>query len=110
MRFVPSLPPIPAPVEGEEPAPVRTVRPVKPVEPRTRVPRVIQHFGPKAEVGERGRGPKAVRLEERTTSDRRELCRRLQRGQPFLDTRSAMERRKHARRDNDIVTALDEED
>lgn len=109
MRFVPSLPPLPAPVEGEEPRPLRAIRPVRPVEPRTRVPRVIQHFRPKARVEEEAGGPKAVQLEKRTTSDRREFCRRLQSGPPFLNTRSAVERRKNKRRDSDIVTALDEE-
>lgn len=109
MRFVPSLlPPLP-PAEGEEPKPVRAVRPVRPVEPRTRVPRVIQNFRPKARVEEEAGGPMAVQLEQRTKSDRRELCRRLQHGQPFLDTRSAEERRKGGRRDRDIVTTLDEE-
>ncbi|WP_154655466.1 hypothetical protein [Sulfuricella denitrificans] len=48
-------------------------------------------------------------MEKRTASDRRGLCRRLQHGQAFLDTRTAEERRKQARRDNDIVTTLDEE-
>lgn len=112
MRYVPSLPPLPSPVEGEEPGPVRAVRPVRPVEPRTRVPRVIQRFIPKArtEEGEEGAsGPTVVRLEKRATSDRREWCRRLQRGQPFLNTRSTVERRKKKRRDSDVATTLDEE-
>lgn len=108
MRFVPSLPPLPAPTEEEEPRPLRAIRPVRPVEPRTLVPRVIQRFGPKARVEEAG-GPTAVRLEQRTRSDRREWCRRLQHGHPFLDTRSELERRKGGRRDSDIVTTLDEE-
>ncbi len=105
MRYVPSLPPLPSAKEEEEPRPIRAVRPVRPVEPRTRAPRVIQHFGPKARAGE----PTAVQMEQRTISDRRELCRRLQHGHPFLDTRSAVERRKNKRRDSDIVTTLDEE-
>lgn len=109
MRFVPSLPPLPAPVEEEEPRPLRAIRPVRPVEPRTRVPRVIQHFRPKARVEGEAGGPTAVQLEQRTKSDRRELCRRLQHGNPFLDTRSHLERRKSKRRDSDIVTTLDEE-
>ncbi|MDO9063739.1 MAG: hypothetical protein Q7U25_00845 [Sulfuricella sp.] len=109
MRYVPSLPPLPSVKEEEEPRPLRAVRPVRPVEPRTRVPRVIQHFGPKSRAEEEAGGPTAVRLEQRATSDRRELCRRLQHGQPFLNTRSAVERRKNKRRDNDIVTTLDEE-
>jgi len=109
MRFVPSLPPPPSVKEEEEPRPLRAVRSVRPVEPRTRVPRVIQRFGPKARAEEMASGPKAVRLEQRTTSDRREWCRRLQHGDPFLNTRSAVERRKKKRRDNDIVTTLNEE-
>jgi len=109
MRFVTSLPPLPAPVEEEEPGPVRAVRPVRPVEPRTLVPQVIQRFGPKVRAEEAAGGPTAVRPEQRTTSDRRALCRRLQHGDPFLNTRSAVERRKQARRDSDIATTLDEE-
>lgn len=109
MRYVPSRPPLPS-VEGEEgPRPLRAVRSVRPVEPRTRVPRVIQSLGAKAKAEEVAGGPTAVRLERRTTSDRRELCRRLQHEHPFLDTRSTVERRKNKRRDNDIVTTLDEE-
>jgi hypothetical protein len=50
----------------------------------------------------------AVQLEKRTASDRRGWCRRLQHGQPFLNTRSAVERRTKGRRDRDIVTTLDE--
>ncbi|MDP2879621.1 MAG: hypothetical protein Q8N74_08890 [Sulfuricella sp.] len=109
MRYVPSLPPLPSVKEEEAPRPLTAVRPVRPVEPRTRVPRVIQHFRPKARAGEVDGGPTAVRLEQRTTSDRREWCRRLQHGHPFLNTRSAVERRKKKRRDRDIVTTLDEE-
>lgn len=109
MRFVPSLPPPPSVKEEEEPRPLRAVRPVKPAEPRTRAPRVTQHFGPIARAEEVAGGPTAVRLEKRATSDRRESCRRLQHGQPFLDTRIAVERRRKKRRDNDIVTTLDEE-
>jgi len=109
MRFVPSLPPTPSVGEEEAPRPVSGVRQVRPVEPRTRVPRVIQRFGPQARVeGARG-GVTVVRQEKRTKSDRRELCRRLQHGQPFLDTRDAVERRKNKRRDDDILTTLDEE-
>ncbi|BAN36118.1 hypothetical protein SCD_n02310 [Sulfuricella denitrificans skB26] len=109
MRYVDSLPSSPSPVEAEEPAPVNAIRPARPVEPRTRVPRVIQRFGSKAGAEKGTGGTKAVRLEKRTASDRRGLCRRLQHGQAFLDTRTAEERRKQARRDNDIVTTLDEE-
>ena len=109
MRFVPSLPPLPSSVEGEEPEPVRAIQPVRPVEPRTRVPQVIQRFGPRAKMEEGASGPTVVRLELRTKSDRREWCRRLQHGHPFLDTRSDLERRKNRRRDSDIVTTLDEE-
>jgi len=109
MRFVPSLPPLPSPVEGEEPRPVRAIRPVRPVGPRTRVTRVIQYFGQKVRVEEGAGGPTAVRLEQRTTRDRRGLCRRLQHGDPFLNTRSDVERRMKGRRDSDIVTTLDEE-
>lgn len=109
MRFVPSLPSLPSVKEEDEPHPLRAIRPVRPVEPRTRVPLVIQRFRPKARAEEVASGPKVVRLEERTTSDRREWCRRLQHGQPFLDTRSDLERRKNKRRDNDIVTTLDED-
>jgi hypothetical protein len=109
MRYVPSLPPLPAVKKEEGPRPLRAVRPVRPVEPRTRVPQVIQRFGPKARAEEVANGPTTVRLEKRATSDRRELCRRLQHGQPFLNTRSAVERRKNKRRDSDIVTTLDEE-
>lgn len=109
MRYVSSLPPPPAPAEEEEPRPLRAIRPVRPVGPRTLVPRVIQHFGQKLSAEKGGSRPKAVTLDKRTTSDRRELCRRLQRGDPFLNTRSTVERRKTKRRDNDIVTTLDEE-
>ncbi|HUX63063.1 hypothetical protein [Sulfuricella sp.] len=109
MRYVPSLPPLPSVKEEEGPRPIRAIRPVRPVEPRTRAPRVIQHFGPKARAEEAASGPTAVRQEKRTKSDRREWCRRLQHGHPFLDTRSAVERRKNKRRGSDIVTTLDEE-
>lgn len=109
MRYAPSLPPLPSPVEREELEPVRTVQPIRPVEPRTRVPRVIQRFGPKAEAEGGAGGPTVVRVDERTAGDRRQVCRRLQHGEPFLNTRSAVERRKNKRRDKDIVTTLDEE-
>ncbi|MHB1590510.1 MAG: hypothetical protein ACYCTW_03110 [Sulfuricella sp.] len=109
MRYVPSLPPLPSVKEEDEPRPLRAILPARPVAPRTRVPRVIQRFGPKARAEEVAGRPTAVRLEQRTTSDRRELCRRLQHGHPFLNTRSAVERRKNKRRDSDIVTTLDEE-
>jgi len=109
MRYVPSLPPLPSVKEEEELHPLRAIRPVRPVEPRTRVPRVIQRFEPKARAEEGAGGPSAVQLEQRTKNDRREWCRRLQHGHPFLDTRSDLERRKNKRRDRDIVTTLDEE-
>ena len=109
MRYVPALPPIPSPVEGEEPGPVRAIRPARPVEPRTRVPRVIQHFRPGARVDEVAGRPTVEWVEKRATNDRRGLCRRLQHEPPFLDTRSDVERRKNKRRDGDIVTTLDEE-
>ena len=109
MRYVPSLPPLPSVKEDDAPRPLGAVRPVRPVEPRTGVPQGIQHFGQKASAGVAAGGPAAVRPEKRTTGDRREGGRRQQRGQPFLDTRSGVERRRKKRRDNDIVTALDEE-
>jgi hypothetical protein len=109
MRYVPSLPPLPSVKEEEAPRPLRAVQPVRPVSPRTRAPRVIQHFRPKEMVEGAASGPAAVQRERRTKSDRRELCRRLQHGQSFLDTRSDVERRKKKRRDSDIVTTLDEE-
>jgi hypothetical protein len=109
MRYVPSLPPLPSVKEEEEPRPLRAVRPVRPVDPRTRVPRVIQRFGPKARAGTGSRVPATVRPEKRTTSDRREWCRRLQHGHPFLDTRCGVERRKEARRKKDPAATLDEE-
>lgn len=109
MRYVPSLPPLPSVKEEEGPRPIRAVRPVRPVEPRTRVPRVIQRFGSKARAEEVAGEPTVVQLVQRSKSDRRALCRRLQHGHPFLNTRSAVERRKNKRRDSDIVTTLDEE-
>jgi hypothetical protein len=109
MRYVPSLPPLPSVKEEEGARPIRAVRPVRPVEPRTRVPQVIQHFRPKKRVEEAVSELAAVQPEKRAKSDRRELCRRLQHGQPFLNTRSDVERRKRRRRDSDIVTTLDEE-
>lgn len=108
MRYAPSLPPLPSVKEEEGARPIRAVRTVRPVEPRTRVPQVIQHFRPKARA-EAASELAAVRPEMRAKSDRRELCRRLQHGQPFLNTRSDVERRKRRRRDSDIVTTLDEE-
>ena len=109
MRFVSSLPPLASVEEEDAPRPVRGTQPIRPVGPRTRAPQVIQHFGSQARVEEVAGGPTTVYLEKRATSDRRELCRRLQHGQPFLDTRDAVERRKNKRRDSDIVTTLDEE-
>ena len=109
MRYVPSLPPLPSVKEEEGVRPIRAVRPVRPVEPRTLVPQVIQHFRPKARVEAVASVLAAVQPEKRAKSDRRELCRRLQHGQPFLNTRSDVERRKGRRRDSDIVTTLDEE-
>jgi hypothetical protein len=95
--------------EEEAPRPVSGIQPIRPVGPRTRVPRVIQYFEPKARADEVAGEPSELRLDTRTTSDRREWCRRLQHGNPFLDTRSAVERRKKKRRDDDILTTLDEE-
>lgn len=111
MRYVPSLPPLPSVKEKEEegPHPLIAVRPAKPVEPRTRVPQVIQPFRPKARAEEAVGGPTAVRVERRVASDRREESRRQQRGQPFLDTRSKVERRRQRRRSGDVATTLDEE-
>lgn len=109
MRYIPSLPPLPSVKEEDAPRPLGAVRPVKPVGPHGRVLQGIQNFGPKASAGAAAGGPAAVRLEKRTTGDRREGSRRQQRGQSFLDTRSGVERRRKKRRDNDIVTALDEE-
>ncbi len=109
MRYVPSLPPLPSVKEDEAPRPLRAVRPVRPVGPRTREHGMIQYFRPKARAGEVAGGPTVVRLEQRTKSDRREWCRRLQHGHPFLNTRSAVERRKKKGRDSDIATTLDEE-
>lgn len=111
MRFVPSLPPLPSVKEEEEPRPLRAVRPVRPVEPRTRVPRVIQRFKRNArKSGEAANEMAARHPEQRSQRDRREFCRRLQRSnQPFLDTRSGVERRKKQRRSGDVATTLDEE-
>lgn len=109
MRYVSSLPPLPAVNEENAPRPIRSVRPARPVEPRTRVLQEIQRVGPNTRNEGVVSRPPAVWLEKRTANDRREWCRRLQHGQPFLNTRSAVERRKNRRRDNDIVTTLDEE-
>lgn len=109
MRFVSSLPPPPSVKEEDEPHPSGAVRRLRPVDERTRVPRAIQRSEPR--TGAEGGGVEitAVRLDTRSTGDRRELCRRLQHGHPFLDTRNAIDRRKKSRRDGDIVTTLDEE-
>jgi hypothetical protein len=90
---------------------VRAVKPVRRVEPRTRVPRVIQHFKRKAGKPDEAAEETALpHPEQRSGRDRREVCRRLQRGaQPFLDTRSGVERRKKQRRSSDVATTLDEE-
>ena len=109
MRFVPGLPPLPLVTEEEEPRPLRAIRPVRPVESRTRVPQVVQRFGQKTRAGESGHRPAFVSEEKRKDNDRREKCRRLQQGQPFLDTRAGMERRNQKRRDDDIITTLDAE-
>lgn len=108
MRFVYSIPPVISPVEEGEPWHIRAVRPVRPVEPRNRVPLVIQHFGRKVKAEEAPSGPALVRLEKRG-GDRREWCRRLQRDNALLNTRSGVERRKNKRRSNDVATTLNEE-
>jgi hypothetical protein len=110
MRFVPSLPPLPSVKEEEGPHPLRAVGPVRRVEPRTRVPRVIQRFKRKAKKSGEADEAAALHPEQRSQRDRREFCRRLQRSnQPFLDTRSGVERRKKQRRSGDVATTLDEE-
>lgn len=109
MRYTPSLPPLPSVKEEEAPRPLRAAQPVKPVEPHARVPQGGQRLRPKARVEEAAGRPTAVGVEKRTTGDRREGNRRQQFGQPFLDTRSRVERRKKPRRDSDIATTLDEE-
>ena len=109
MRFVSDLPPLPMVPEEDEPHPLRAIRPVRPVESRTRVPQVVQRFGQKTRAGESGHNPAFVSQEKRADSDRREKCRRLQHGQPFLDTRIDTERRNQKRRDDDIITTLDAE-
>jgi len=111
MRYVPSLPPPTAPVVSEEPRPLRVVGPVRRVEPHARVPRVIPRFKRKAGKADQTAEVAAVlHPEQRSGRDRREVCRRLQRStQPFLDTRSGVERRKKQRRSSDVATALDEE-
>lgn len=109
MRYAPGLPPLTSVKEEDEPHPLRAIRPVRPVESRTRVPQVIQRFGSKTRAGESGRSPAVVRREQRTASDRREECRRVQHGQAFLDTRIDVDRRNKKRRDHDVVTTLDEE-
>ncbi|MGE5026929.1 MAG: hypothetical protein ACM3JK_00500 [Betaproteobacteria bacterium] len=110
MRYVPSLPPATAPAVTEEPRPLRAVAPVRRIEPRIRVPRVVQRFKQKAEKPDEAAGETAARPERRSGSDRRVVCRRVQRGsQAFLDTRSGVERRKNQRRSSDVATVLDEE-
>lgn len=108
MRFVPSPPPPVAPVESEEPQPLKAVRPVRRVEPRTRVPQVIQRFRRKEKPVEAAGGAASFR-EKRLGEDRRKWCRRLQRDNPLLNTRCGEERRKKIRRSGDVATTLDEE-
>ena len=107
MRFVPSVPPVVAPVGEEEPRPVRASRPVRRVEAHMRIPLVIPRFRRKVRPEEVLSG-EAVMQEKRTVADRRKWCRRLLHGHPVLDTRDGEERRKRSGRRNDIVTTLDE--
>ncbi|MDD5242268.1 MAG: hypothetical protein PHG47_11205 [Sulfuricella sp.] len=107
MRFVPSLPPVTAPVEEEKPRAIRAIRPVRRVEARMRVPVVVQNFRRKVRPEEETAG-EPVAQEKRTAVDRRKWCRRLLHGSSVLDTRSGEDRRKKRGRSGDIATTLDE--
>jgi hypothetical protein len=109
MRYVPSLPPIPSPVEGEEHGPVLAIRPVRPVAPRTRVPRVIQYFKRGTLFGKAVGGAVSSRQEKREVETRRKWCRRLAHGQFLLDTRSSEDRRRNKRRVGDPSDEVDED-
>lgn len=107
MRFVPSVPPVVAPIGEEEPRPVRAIRSVRRVEAHMRVPQVIPRFRRKVRPANELAG-EPVAQEMRTVADRRKWCRRLLHGHPVLDTRSGEERRKRSGRSKDIATTLDE--
>lgn len=107
MRFAPTIPPVTAPAEEEQPRPLRAVRPVRRVEPRMRVPLVFQRFARKAEPALAETG--AVPIERRRGPDRRKWCRRLKRVRYLLNTRCGVERRKEARRGREPAATLDEE-
>ncbi|MDD5329025.1 MAG: hypothetical protein PHX38_03410 [Sulfuricella sp.] len=114
MRYAPDLPPPVAPAaETDLPGPLFAVQPPRRIEPRTLVPLVTQRFNPKAkkpdEPNREAAPPQSPQIEQRVRPDRREMCRRVARAEPFLDTRSRVERRKKARRGDDVATTLDEE-
>lgn len=110
MRYVPSLPPAPAVgEEGGEIEDVGDARPVRPVAARSLVPLAVrarrQPVAARAEEG--ATEPPA---ERRALSDRRRICRRIDRAhEAQMDTRSNVERRKRMQRRDDVKTAIDEE-
>lgn len=107
MRYTPDFPLIKPVAETDVPGPLFAVQPPRRVEPRTMVPLVTQRFRRKARETEEETVP--LQTEQRVRPDRRQMCRRFQRLQAFLDTRSRVDRRKKVRREGDVATNLDEE-
>lgn len=110
MRYTEDFPLIKPVAETDVPGPLFAVQPPRRVEPRTMAPLVIQRFRRKARNAEAANEENPEpQTEQRIRPDRREMCRRFQRVQAFLDTRSRIDRRKKVRREGDVATNLDEE-
>ncbi len=109
MRYTPDLPPVAPAAETDLPGPLFAVQPPRQVEPRTLAPLVAQRFNPRAKKPDGpNREAAPTQIEQRVRTDRRDMCRRVARVEPFLDTRSRVERRKKVRRGDDVATTLDE--
>lgn len=111
MRYVPSIPPPVSPFDNEAVKPVAQTSSVRPVTAPSAPPIVFTHY---RRLGDVGREVPVVEEvgERRSYSDRRYVCRRIDKERDkflLLDSRAEWERRRNSRRHADLRTNIDEE-
>lgn len=109
MKFVPDLP-VPQPVAGNamEVKALAGIKPSRPVLERSMPPLIVQPHAQReveADIVEQ----QVRRYEPHIHGERRSYCRRIEHLPILIELRSGIERRRHNRREGDIVEHIDVE-